>query len=216
MRCLARSGADPGTGPGGSLAMPSTTDLALERARCPRNGVPRPDRRSTGGPAGRSRRAARVPGRRASGDRRRPGRDARTAGRRRRPRARGDGRAALLRLRHRSGASRRPRRRLAHERLGPERRDVRHVARGGRGGGDRRGLARRPVRPARRNVGRVHDGGDDGQLHGARRRPPPGARRCRLVGRGPGPVRSAGDQRGGRGGVPRDDPRRPPDARARP
>ena len=72
------------------------------------------------------------------------GRSAPRRGGHRRPRARGgarphgDGLAALLRLRHRRRASGGHRRRLARDRVGPERRARRADARGGRGRGGRR------------------------------------------------------------------------------
>ena len=102
------------------------------------------------------------------------------AGRRRAGRL---GRAALLRVRGRGEPARRPGRRLADRRLGPERRPVR--ARPGRGhgrGGGRR-LAHRPARAAGHRHHRLRHRRPDGQRHRPGRGPPPRARRRRL-GRG--------------------------------
>ena len=62
------------------------------------------------------------------------------------------GRAAVLRVRHRRLVAGGARRRLADERLGPERRAVRDRAGRRRGRGGRRRLAHRPVRAARGHV----------------------------------------------------------------
>ena len=127
----------------------------------------------------------------------------------------GNGRAALLRVRGRRRRARRARGRLADERVGPERRAVRALARrGGRRGG-RGGVARRRLRAAGGIERRVHDRRDDGELHGARGRPAPGARASRLERRDRRVRRRAADRGRRRRRGPRHDLRLAPDARAR-
>ena len=84
-----------------------------------------------------------------AGGRRGTGRGDRGTGGRRRARARRDGRAAVTSGSSSAARAGGARRRLADERLGPERRAVRHLARRRRGRGGRRRLAGRPVRTAR-------------------------------------------------------------------
>ena len=104
-----------------------------------------------------------------SGDRRRRARGGL------RPRPDRDAGRPVLRLRHRRHPSRRARRRLAGQRVGPEHRPARAHARPLGGRGAHRGVAARPARPPGGERGRLRHRRHDGQLHLPRRRPRRGA-----------------------------------------
>ena len=101
----------------------------------------------------------------------------------------------VLRLGHRRHPARGSRRRLAHQRVGPERRDALRHTGCGSGGGGGGGVAARPARAAAGCRRRLHHGRDDGQLHRTGGRPPAGAGRCRL---GRGAARAGGRPEGRR------------------
>ena len=122
-----------------------------------------------------------------------------------RPRAVGHPGAALLRVRHRRQPPGRARGRLAHQRLGQQRRSLRGRARGGGDRGDREPLAPRSARAAAHGVRRLRHRRHDGQLHRAGRGPPPGARRRGLGRRRRRIARRAACPRRRRRGAARDD-----------